>query len=114
MAVKEIHIPFTIPVLILIENTFTTFRYSSFSRGYHVHKDAWIPIIGDDSLTCERKEHNENDTNAVTIVWYGCVSKKIVGHIPLNCSKVASRILQFTNHQIREETTGKKVNRGVG
>ena len=39
----------------------------------------------------------------------GCVSKKILEHVPLNWSKVASKFLHFTNHHI-----GKKVNRGVG
>ena len=42
-----------------------------------------------------------------------CVSKKIVGHVPLNWSKVASKFLQITNHHIRVEVTGKIVNRGV-
>ena len=26
-----------------------------FIRGYHVYKDVWIHIIGDDSLTCEQE-----------------------------------------------------------
>ena len=39
----------------------------------------------------------------------GCVSKKILEHVPLNWSKVASKFLHFTNNHI-----GKKVNRGVG
>ena len=73
----------------------------------------WISIIGDDSLNCEREEHNENDKNAVAIIWDDCVSKKIVRHIPLNWSKVASKFLQFANHHIRVEVTGKRVNRGV-
>ena len=42
-----------------------------------------IPIIGNDSLTCEREEHNESDKNVVAIVWDDFVSKKIVGHVPL-------------------------------
>ena len=45
----------------MIENAFTTFKYSSFSRGYYVYKDVWIAITRDDSLTCEREEHNENE-----------------------------------------------------
>ena len=65
MAVKEIGIAFATPIPILIENTFTTFKYSSFSRGYHVYKDMWISIIGDDALTCEQEEHNEDDKNDV-------------------------------------------------
>ena len=74
-----------------MEDFFQVFKYSSFSTGYHVYKDMSIPIIGDDSLTCERKEHNEHDKN-----------------VPLNWSKVASKFLQFTNHHICVEETGKK------
>ena len=74
----------------------------------------WISIIGDDSLTCEREEHNENDKNAVVIIWDDCVSKNLAGHVPLNWSKVASKFLQLTNHHSRVEVTGKRVNRGVG
>ena len=39
-----------------------------FIRGYHVYKDVWIHIIGDDSLTCEQEQRNENDKNAVAII----------------------------------------------
>ena len=39
--------------------------------------------------------------------------KKIVGYVPLNWSKVASKFLQITNHYSRVEVTGKIVNRGV-
>ena len=48
----------------------------------------------------------------IKVSWqlYGMtVSKKIVGHVPLNWSKVASKFLQFTNHHIRVEVTGKRV-----
>ena len=72
------------------------FKYSSFSRGYHVYKDVWILIIRNDLLTCER-EHNDN--NRVAIIWDDCVSKKIVRHVPLNLNQVASRFPQFTNYQ---------------
>ena len=78
-----------------------------------VYKDVWNSIIGDDSLTCEREEH-ENDKSAVAIIWDVCVSKKIVGHVPVNWSKVAFKFLQLTNYHIRVEVTGKRVNRGVG
>ena len=69
----------------------------------------WISIIGDDSLTCKREEHNENDKSAVAIIWDDCVSKKIVGHVPLNWSKVASKFLQLKNHHIRVELTGMRL-----
>ena len=46
-------------------------------------------------------------------MWVDCVSKKMVRHVPLNWSKVASKFFQITNHHIRVEVTGKRVNRGV-
>ena len=69
MAANEINDLFATPITVLIENTFTAFKYSSFIRGYHVYKDVWIHIIGDDSLTCEQEQRNENDKNAVAIIW---------------------------------------------
>ena len=62
-------------------------------------------MIGDDSLTCKREEHNENDQTAVAIISVDCVSK-IVGHVPLSWSKMASKFLQITNYHIRVEVTG--------
>ena len=55
MAASEINDLFATPITVLIENTFTAFKYSSFIRGYHVYKDVWIHSIGDDSLTCEQE-----------------------------------------------------------
>ena len=69
------------------------FKYSSFSRGYHVYKDVWILIIRDDLLTCEQ-EHNNN--NRVAIIWDDHYMQL---HVPLNLNQVASRFLQFTNHE---------------
>ena len=110
---EMINIPVATSIPILIKNTFTKLKYFSFSREYCVSKDVWIPIIGSDSLTCDREEDNENDKNTVAVIWDGCVSKKIVGHVKLNWSKVASKFLQFTNHHILVEVTGKTVKRGV-
>ena len=114
LILKGVNILFAAAIPALIESTFTTFKYSSFSRGYYVYKDVWISVNGDESLTCEREEHNENDKNAFAIIWDDCVSKKIVGHVPLNWSKVASKFLQLANHHIRVEMTVKRVSRGVG
>ena len=54
MGVKKINVPFATPIPILIENTFTMLKYSSFSRGCKVYKDMWIPIIGDGLLMIEK------------------------------------------------------------
>ena len=73
---KGINITFATPISILFENTFTTFNYCSFSRGYHVYKDVWISIIVDDSLTCKREQNNEKESRCNYMDDY--VSKNIV------------------------------------
>ena len=45
---------------------------------------------------------------------HGMTVSKNTGHVPLNWSKISSKFLQFTNHYIHVEVTGKRVNRGVG
>ena len=42
------------------------------------------------------------------------VFEKIVGHVALSWSQMTSKFLQFTNHHIHVEVTGKRVNRGLG
>ena len=42
------------------------------------------------------------------------MSWELVGHVPLNWSKALSKLIQFTNHHVLVEVTGKRVNRGVG
>ena len=49
------------------------------------------------------EEHAGNDRNTFAIIWDDCVSKNIVGHVPLNKSKVAFRFFQFANYHIRLE-----------
>ena len=48
--------------------------------------------------------------NAIAIRWMTVFQKKIVGDVPLNWSKVASKFLQFRNHHICVEVAGKRVN----
>ena len=42
------------------------------------------------------------------------ISKKFVGNIPFDWSKLAAKFLQFPNHHIHVVVTGKRVNRGAG
>ena len=39
---------------------------------------------------------------------------QLVEHVRLNWSKALSKLIQFTNHHVLVEVTGKRVNRGVG
>ena len=111
---KMIDIPFDIPIPILLNEHFTVFKYSSYSRGCHAYKEIWNPLVGDDSLICEPEESNEHDKHAVATVFDDCLLKKVVGHVPLYWSKLAFKFLQFQNHSIHIAVTGKRVNRGAG
>ena len=71
-----IDIPFDIPVPIPLDEHFTVFKYSSYSRSCHAYKEIRNPLAGDDSLICEPEGSNEHDKNAVAIVFDDCLLKK--------------------------------------
>ena len=47
---KKIDIPSSILLPILLDDSFSVFKYNSFSRWYHLHKDKSQPTVGDDFL----------------------------------------------------------------
>ena len=47
-------------------------------------------------------------------LWIDWLPWQLVGHVPLNWSKVLSKLIQFTNHHVRVKVTGKRVNCGFG
>ena len=47
-------------------------------------------------------------------LWIDWLPWQLVGHVPLNWSKVLSKLIQFINHHVRVEVTGKGVNYGFG
>ena len=83
-------------------------------KGYHAYKDVSNPLVGDDSLVCEREERNVYAENAVAVIFDDCISKKIVGHVPFSWSKLASMFLSVHNSCIRGTVTWKRVYRGAG
>ena len=50
---KNVDIPSGILLPIVLDDSFSVFKYVSFSRGYHVYMDKRRPTVGDDSLHCE-------------------------------------------------------------
>ena len=66
---KKIDIPFDVPLTIFVDDSFSAFKYSSFSKGYHVYKERLQTTVGDDSLHCEEEKDNEYDKHAVTIAF---------------------------------------------
>ena len=54
-------------------------------RGYHIYKDIWDAVIGEE-LQCEREPDNRSDRYAVAIKKDGI----IIGHIPRKISQACS------------------------
>ena len=44
-------------------------------------KDVSRPLVGDEVLICERKETNEYDRDAVSVMFDDCISQKVVGNV---------------------------------
>ena len=111
---KKIAIPFDIPLSIVLDDSFSVYKYRTFSRMYHVYKDSRQPTLGVDSLHCEEEKDNEYDKHAVAIIYDCFHSNKVVGHIPLYWSESANKFLKFLSYHIRVVVIGKRVNRGIG
>ena len=54
-------------------------------RGYHIYKDVWVAVIGED-LSCEREPLNHVDRYAVAVL----KDDTVVGHIPKKISRICS------------------------
>ena len=107
-------ISFDIPVPIILDDSFSVFKQSSFSRGYHVYKDRWQPTVGDDSLHCQQEKDIEYNKHGVAIIYDSFHSNKVLGQIPFYWSKFTNTFLKFPSHHIRLVGVGKSVNRGIG
>ena len=93
---EPIDIPFKTPVPVLVDNSFSMFTYSSYSRQRHLQICMASNYV-DKSLICERQETNEYDKNVVSITFHDCISKKnVFGHVPFNWGKLAAKFLQFS------------------
>ena len=64
------------------------YEMESCVRGYHIYKDIWTSVIGED-LLCEREPFNSVDRYAVAVL----KDDIVVGHIPKNISRIRSMFL---------------------
>ena len=67
-------------------NTFST---ESVIRGYHVYKDVWTPVIGEEMI-CQCELGNLRDPIVVSLV----KGTTIVGHVLCKISAICSMFLQ--------------------
>ena len=58
-------------------------------RGYHVYKDIWATVVGEE-LPCQREDGNRANPFAVAVVR----GEAIVGHVPKKISSVCSLYLR--------------------
>ena len=73
---------------------------SSYRRRYHAYKDVW-----------RKKPINMMECRFYISIFDDCISKKVVGYVPFNWSKLTTKFLLFPNHRIRVAVTGNRVNR---
>ena len=90
-------------------------RFSTNIRGHHVYKEVWTPEIGE-SLFCkhdERLEAKELDENAVGTYKKRIDEKLLVGHLPIELSKLINFFIDIENNHVHAVVTGKRI-REVG
>ena len=71
------------------------FSFDSYVRGYHVYKDVWSPLIGEECFECRYEKGNEQDEFAIAVYLNDLCQDIIVGHIPHNLSKAVFKFLQL-------------------
>ena len=94
---------------IFIGNRFCEFSFHCYARGFHVYKDVWSPLIGEEHLDCKHKEGNEH--YAVAVHSNGLINKI---YLDICCFAFAScKFLHLSNTTVRFRVTWKRVNRGA-
>ena len=84
-----------------------TYEMESEIRGFHVYGSSWKPKIGDFLLT-DREVSNEDDKFAVAVYeQLGIDGKKIVGHLPMEFSRIAAYFIE-NGGEIACKVTGKR------
>ena len=86
------------------------YHLDSFVRGYPTYKDIWTPRVGDENFCLKSESENQHDKFAVAIL----LEEKVVGHVPINLSKIFHQFLKIPNCTIGCKVTGKRVNRVAG
>ena len=92
-----------------IYTCFRSYEFDSFIWGYHVYQHIWTPVEGE-KYSCTREPGNEQDCNAVAVMY----EDRVVGHIPLVISKCISLFLTLPETFYETKVTGERINRGGG
>ena len=73
-----------------IYTCFSSYEFDYFIRGYHIYQHIWTSAE-EETYSCTREPGNEQDRNAVAVIY----KDRVVGHIPLATSKRISLFLTF-------------------
>ena len=92
---------------ISIYTCFSLYEFDSFIRGYHVYQHIWTPVE-EETYSCTREPGNEQNCNAVAVMY----EDRVVGHIPLAISKCISSFVTLPRSFLETKVTGKRINRG--
>ena len=65
------------------------FQKESCVRGYHVYKDVWNAVLGEE-LLCQREAGNSSDLYAVAVLKDGTT----VGHLPRKISRICTLFIR--------------------
>ena len=57
---------FVLPIV--LDDSFSVFKYSSFSRRHDFYKNIWQTAVVDDSFHCKEEKDNEYDKHVVAII----------------------------------------------
>ena len=88
----------------------STFQCDSFVRGYHVYMNVWEPLVGE-CLKSRKEPTNEMDKTAVALIRINSYSEEmVVGHVPLNISKIVFMFLSLSHCVVDIFATGKRIN----
>ena len=84
--------------------------FNSYSRGYHVYMNIWIPLIGDETLICWKEKGNEYDPHDVAITRNNVDVERAFHNI---CDHFW-KFLSLLKTSIRTRVLDKRVNAGAG
>ena len=95
---------------VIIDLDLERWYFNSYPHGYYAYLNIWIPLIGDESLICQKEKGNECDPRAVATTR----NNVVVGHVPQNICDHFWKFLSLPKISTRARVLGKRVNRGAG
>ena len=108
LVINEDMYDITIPIWVMKDSS--TFQCNSFVRGYHVYMNVWETLVGE-CLKSRKEPTIEMDKTAVALIRINSYNEEmLVGHVPLNISKIVFMFLSLPHCVVDIFATGKRIN----